>query len=650
VYQREYFVPKRSGTLADALLAYGLAEVLRSLLENLPDGEYETYCPVLIKDDGAHYTIRLPEALREEWLTESSISTDLARPLLRIPKPKDETKSKTPKKPKPEKQPLPSGVEPLDYNAIWDGIRKVNALIEAQRQQGKINWQEIEEQRNSLYEEHRHRDVGLLLGDYRMQVEAIHNQATGQWLRTCEAGYQATNLRTLLQLFASPDSNVEAIAKEWGKEVKLEGVKVRLTASQVYNPIAGKGQNKPKANALAMGNEDSFWLLEYLKAVGLFSAAVPRAFTDEEMRKTYVLAPARIELNEHETIFDRFKRTLDGVGVTPIKGDVLTALDYASVYLSYVARGSGTPSLIPYNPQNSVHGFYVASYVLLSQNSFTLINLAFLGLPPWLNHTVQSVEDVVAVQAVVAEQRELIRPLREKFQEEHNLLDLYRDFLAGQQTDAFFAFCVAYGEYVVRKLSDPGNRYTRTFSIESLDEIIRRISVSNVDPTEFISTSSQHKGFHNIAYAIRHSTVIPQRQLAQFKAGKRTEKPLYDVRYGLGNNLRRKANSEGEFMTALAEFLQLYNAETEQEFENTSDKRRNNKDFGRGLYRSAIAITDLDDILGLIRKHGVELVCNMLLAYGYASKKTRQQKERDAQQGRQDGTDGELSDDDTEEE
>jgi len=32
-----------------------------------------------------------------------------------------------------------------------------------------------------------------------------------------------------------------------------------------------------------------------------------------------------------------------------------------------------------------------------------------------------------------------------------------------------------------------------------------------------------------------------QRQLASFKAGKRAEKPLYDVRYGLGNNLRRKA-------------------------------------------------------------------------------------------------------------
>ena len=41
-----------------------------------------------------------------------------------------------------------------------------------------------------------------------------------------------------------------------------------VTASQLFNPHMGKGQNRTKANKLTMGNEKIFWLLEFLKAVG----------------------------------------------------------------------------------------------------------------------------------------------------------------------------------------------------------------------------------------------------------------------------------------------------------------------------------------------------------------------------------------------
>ena len=100
------------------------------------------------------------------------------------------------------------------------------------------------------------------------------------------------------------------------------------------------------------------------------------------------------------------------------------------------------------------------------------------------------------------------------------------------------------------------------------------------------------------------------------------------MRYGLGNNLRRKTESVNEFMGALAEFLQLYNAETDQVYENTSEERKNNPEYGRGRYRSPVAISDLDDVLALIKacKNDVALVCNMLVAYGYAATKSRQEK------------------------
>ena len=637
MYQDTYFVAKRSGTLADPLLAYGTALLLQALLKGLPDGRYAFSCKVQIEDQGAAFAIRLPEPICEEWLSTSRLPYDLARPVLRVAKPK-EAKPGEIKKPKPEKQTLPERARPIDYNGIWDGIRKVNALIEVQRQTKRMSRDEITELRASHQSEYHDRDVALLIGDYRMQVEGVHNQAVTQWVRTLEAGYQAANLRAILELFATPEANLGAIAKAWAKEVKLEGIKPRLTASQVFNPSMGKGQNQPKANQLAMGNEDSFWLLEYLKAVGLFAAAAPRAFTDEGMRKTYVLVPAKLELNQHEQIFTRFKRSLDGSSAGPIKADILTSLDYADAYLSYcrAAKPEDPATDVAMNPRNTVHGFAIANYVLLSQNSFTMINLSSLDLPPWLNHTVRTSDDAVAVQEVITEHHAIIRPLNETFQEQNNLLDTYRDFLGGR-TEALFAFCAGYGEHLVRTL--PENSHLRQMSIPALNEIIRRIAMPEVDPLDFISTSKQHPGFHNIAYAIRQSTVIPQRQIANFKAGKRPDKPLYDVRYGLGNNLRRKTDSAADFIGTLAEFLQLYNAETDQIYENTSEQRKNDPNYGRGRYRSRVAISDLDDVLELIKKYGgnVALVCNMLVAYGYAATKSRQDQAASNQPGDHDG-------------
>ncbi len=620
MYQQEYYVPKSSSTLADSLLAYGLAALLQVFIEKVPGHRRHGY-RVSIQDKGAYYLVHLPEPILAEWVEAADKIPPLAKPILRVAKPRDETKAEA--KPKPEKKAFPEGLVPIDYNEVWEKIRKANALVAEQlKQRGRMRREEIQQLRESQGSQE-YRDVALLIGDYRMQVEGIHNQAVRQWFDTVEAGYQTANLQTILQLFASPQVDIGAITKAWASEVKIEGVKLRLTASQVFNPSMGKGQNRAKADQLSMGNEEYFWLIEYLKAVGLFVAAAPRAFTDENMRKTYVLAPANIELATHEAIFKRFERTLDGLGVSPIKADILTSLDYASAYLSYWAEArleEGQPPT--FNPRNSINGFYVATYVLLSKNSFTLINLSFLGLPPWLSHF-ETGEDVTIVQEVIEEQEKLIRPLQEKHQEGSRLLEAYRDFLTGHRLDAFFDFCTGYGEYAVRTL--PENPFIRQCSIASLDQIFRRISVSEQDNkgandlTEFASASGQHPGFHHIAYAIRHSTVIPQRQNANYKLGKRAEKSLYDVRYGLGNSLRRKTDS-GEFMEALTEFLQTYNAETEQVFEKTVDEyKKDPQNYARNHYRKRVSISDLDDVLELAKDHGPRLVCNMLVAYGYAS-------------------------------
>lgn len=109
------------------------------------------------------------------------------------------------------------------------------------------------------------------------------------------------------------------------------------------------------------------------------------------------------------------------------------------------------------------------------------------------------------------------------------------------------------------------------------------------------------EGFRNIAYAIRHSTVIPQYL-------KQKGDTLYDVRYGLGMELKRKAAYPREFVAALGSFIQEYNQENVQKVESKKQPQR----------RKNVRTNDLDDIVRLVDKFGSELICNLLVAYGYA--------------------------------
>jgi hypothetical protein len=116
-----------------------------------------------------------------------------------------------------------------------------------------------------------------------------------------------------------------------------------------------------------------------------------------------------------------------------------------------------------------------------------------------------------------------------------------------------------------------------------------------------LSKILETEGFQNIAYAIRQATVIAQYHKTQ---GERK----YDVRYGLGQQLARKAAYPQEFVAELADFLIKYNAENAQVMENRP-----------GPYRRSVRTGDIDDIVALMDEFGdSRLICNLLVAYGYA--------------------------------
>ena len=116
-----------------------------------------------------------------------------------------------------------------------------------------------------------------------------------------------------------------------------------------------------------------------------------------------------------------------------------------------------------------------------------------------------------------------------------------------------------------------------------------------------LSDIIENTGFQNVAYAIRYSTVIPQRR----KANK--ENSLYQIRYGLGMDLKRKSTVRDDFMACLADFLQSYNQENGQVLEKTNQKMRRN-----------LRTTDVQEIVKLVDVFGAEVVPNLLVAFGYA--------------------------------
>lgn len=110
----------------------------------------------------------------------------------------------------------------------------------------------------------------------------------------------------------------------------------------------------------------------------------------------------------------------------------------------------------------------------------------------------------------------------------------------------------------------------------------------------------QNEGFRRVAYAIRQSTVT-----AQWR--KQSGDRRYEVRYGLNQELARTAHHPAKFIATLSDFMSKYNAENARVMETRE-----------GPYRSSLTTEDVEEIVRLVDEFGSEVVCNLLIAYGYA--------------------------------
>lgn len=581
-----YFVEKSTGTFADALMAFGAAFVLKEVLTHGIGEEAE----VRLVDMGTAYALELSTALRDEWLDQCPPFTTAA-PFLVTQKNAAKLPPNLLEGPSVQVRYEEERQKKDDYWAVWNGLP-------AEAKRARMRGTE-------------HPALDALVGKgipkhweiYRALNPSTldtYNNALAQWWLALSAFPDL--LRVLLYMLSEPVNDVAGAADRWAKICKARGLEKpkEVTAAQLFNPTQGKGQNRPKPDGAKMENVGNFWLPEYLKAVGLYQAGLtrivanPRDPRNAKDRKTYVLAPRDITFGTHSNIMERFRQAMAGRD-TAVKLDVLASLRYTRAFLQYAeeSRAAGALELeMGLRPSNVVAGLQMAFYKNLGQSAATM-NIAFINLPGWV-YVGESAE-MQTFQGVLREHTIVIQALDETHSEMHDLLARYRDFLSGDALQPFFEFATGYSALLMR--SREGGRSYPSFTTTNLEVLLM-----NTTEGRPLSAIVQSEAFRNIAYAIRHSTVVPQALKAQGKT------PNYDIRYGLGQRLARKAQYREDFLAELGLFLQEYSAENGQQLE-----RR-----GRH-YRRVIREDDITEIVRLVDEYGSQVVCDLLIAFGYAS-------------------------------
>ena len=569
--QSMFYVDKTTDTFADVLLAYGVAALLDRLLRDAVGPR-----TVRVQDAGSIYTIELESPIREDY---ADVDWFCDLPFLKAGR----------------KNP-PAGwpAKVFDYDTEKE---QRSQYFEARKQLSK----EAKRPGATVDEFPELARIHALTPPPDYDIMAKINQMSGiyaysdvlkNWYACRDHFPELLNIA--LTLFATTPNNVEAAYDAWRalqKEHKLKG-KHKVTLVQILNPSMGKGINRTKADrADLLSNPDAFWLLEFLKFWGMRMASAPRFVRGGGDRKTYVLRPNNITLETLGKVYNRFNAVM--WSNTPIKMDVLAAIRYTDVFLEQWQAGQLDDARYG-QPGDHVSALAVAFYKDMG-NASAVLNLAEIGVPQWM--TIHTPDDARAYRSLLEEHRRVADSLNEGRGDEYRLLQYYRDFLSGRALRPFFEFNAGYASLTMSRMER--GQWAPRFTTNHLEVVMMAL---DDQLTPILNT----EGFRNVASAIRRSTVIPQ----YFKARAQGKRGPYDIRYGLGNELLRRAAYPDQFIQALSEFLHDYNRETAQIYE----RYKGNPP----VRRATITTEDIEAVVSLIDEHGSQTVANLLVAFGYA--------------------------------
>lgn len=579
MFQSHYYIEKASSTFADNLATFGLAFVLNGIAQGRAS--------VRMEDVGSAFAVIVEPAIQAEWVAACRFF--VGAPFLATYDRKLQAKVV-------KGCSIPLSALPAESNDIL-----VDYEVERENNTQFFAWMKQlsdQEKRLAVRGELRgpvapHPDWDLFRAINPAALQG-YNSLIAEWWQA-QAAFPEL-LQILLKMTATMPNDVDGADQAWVRIAKARGLSKPkdATAAQLLNPAQGKGVNSAKMIWRTPGQMKSFWLLEWLKLVGMRYGGITRTLRGVKDRKTYVLAPARLAWQQHVAIMQQFQRAMAG-SATAVKLDILAALRYTVALLKHYegARVEDLEAeLFGHSANDLVSGLHTAFYKDMG-NAIVTMNIAAINLPAWVKP--DSRESLALLQNALDEHMTIVRTLDEARGDQFDLLCLYRDFLSANDLRPFFAFTTAYSGFIISCYER--RQFVRPFTTTTLEVLF----MNSDDAQKSFSQIVQDEGFRNIAYAIRHSTIIPQ----GYKA--RDQKPAVDVRYGLGQQLARKAAYPSDFLSEVAEFIHLYNAENTQL-----------REHSRNPYRKNVNTADLDALVRLVDRFGAKVVCNLLVAYGYA--------------------------------
>jgi hypothetical protein len=500
-----YTVPRSQGTYADALLALGLARLLKSVT-------VQGKVVIRSAQDTDAYLISAQQAPTPEALEYAELYQYI----------------KTAKD-------FSAPAECFDYER------------EKERRQQFFKWRD-NNRKTPL--EQVPEEIGEPRSDYSLHsslvdmLKPINTSGYAAAHRELASSRFSVHVQVALDAFSSngqPAVRAEEALKKLFKGDRAANTDVSIV--QIFNPMTGKGMNAPKANSIGMANNKAPLVLEALKYAGWFMGAVAVYPQDSKDLKVLVVQPAEIELEQLRQVMTEFRREFTGGGAVQV--DILAALTLTETLLRHDEHKTFRRG----RPRDIVQGFQTAYFQNLG-SAKGVTNISFIALPDWVRLTgdpAQAEQQRQTWLSVLKEHRQIIRNLDESHSDERTLLEQYRDFLSGQDVTAFLEFLSGYGTHALH-LADRG-KFVLWMTTDHLGRVLRHMERNDI--TAIISNS----GFQSVAGAIRRAT------RSALYAKKLQNDRTYEIHYGLAQELKRSAVTKAKFMTALSNFVAEYMTE-----------------------------------------------------------------------------------------
>ncbi len=560
---KEFYIQKQSGTYAETLEAFGLANLLNEILARNHRQGYK----ITIKDKGQSYLVE----------TNIDITDNLIQNLSYFQIIKFIKKEVTTE--------IPQGINDyFDYpknKTEQDRYKKLYKEIESD----KTKTGDEKKQARKALNEQKLSEFGISIDAEYDVYREIKLNPYASFTKLFENFHQNQNhfhslIKAILDYYSSqqiPNLNFNLIDK-------------KPTAQQLYNPNQGKGLNKSKANNASMGNIDGFWISETMKISGALSFMVCQYVKSGSSYdlKIYVPEFNEISISDCKRLVLEFKKYLKST--SPLKLDILNSINFTINFIRQTPIYTGKVC-------KTIKGFHCVYQKDLGQNK-AVANISFISTPDFVSYTTQ-LEGQEWIE-ILESQRNLIYNIKEQGDAIQGLQE-YRNFLGSIGASAleyFIDFSYWYAGYLMQQLTK-GNKFVRTFKIDYLTKFYSNMDTKELNLVEII----QDDGFQAIAKAIRKSTVTLQYTPK--------EQRKFEIRYGLAQQLQNKAKSKEDLATFIGEFIGTYNAET----------ARNAEKNGGKAFRANVKDEELIKFYSLLDNYSPRLVGALLASYGFALNK-----------------------------